>query len=106
VTGGSALECAAILDAMTALGIHDTHIPDADALLVRIVSMLTKMIARQEPHTLTLTGSTQPNTIEVGCSGIARDELLDLRARHGQMARSFFIDPPKCVEILRISQVT
>lgn len=41
---GSALECAAVLDAMVALGVHAPEADDADALLVRIVSMLTKMI--------------------------------------------------------------
>lgn len=42
---GSALECAAVLDAMTALGISPPELAEADALLVRIVSMLTRMIA-------------------------------------------------------------
>jgi four helix bundle protein len=41
---GSALECAAVLDAMTALGINPPELGDADVLLVRIVSMLTRMI--------------------------------------------------------------
>ncbi len=41
---GSALECAAVLDAMQALGLTDPQITDSDALLIRIVSMLTKMI--------------------------------------------------------------
>ena len=41
---GSALECAAVLDAIAALGITAPHATEADALLVRIVSMLTKMI--------------------------------------------------------------
>ena len=41
---GSALECAAVLDAMTALELTDPRIGESDALLVRIVSMLTKMI--------------------------------------------------------------
>src|SRR5262249_36617184 len=42
--GGSALECAALLDAMVAVGHTDPRVSEADALLVRIVSMLTKMI--------------------------------------------------------------
>ena len=41
---GSALECAAVLDAMQVVGIDDRHITDGHTLLVRIVSMLTKMI--------------------------------------------------------------
>lgn len=41
---GSALECAAVLDATAALGLHATEAADGDALLVRVVSMLTKMI--------------------------------------------------------------
>jgi hypothetical protein len=42
---GSALECAAVLDAMSAaLGINPPELGDADVLLVRIVSMLTRMI--------------------------------------------------------------
>ena len=41
---GSALECAAVLDAMQAVGIDDRRITDGHTLLVRIVSMLTKMI--------------------------------------------------------------
>ena len=41
---GSALECAAVLDAMSALGIHAPEAAEGDAFLVRIVSMLTKMI--------------------------------------------------------------
>ena len=41
---GSALECAAVLDAMTAVGRAHESTADSDALLVRIVSMLTKMI--------------------------------------------------------------
>jgi len=41
---GSALECAAVLDAMAALDISDPQVAEADALLVRIVSMLTRMI--------------------------------------------------------------
>lgn len=41
---GSALECAAVLDAMSALGISSSHATEVDVLLVRIVSMLTKMI--------------------------------------------------------------
>ncbi len=40
----SALECAAVLDAMQALGLDGPQIADSDALLVRIVSMLTRMI--------------------------------------------------------------
>ena len=42
---GSALECAAVLDATAALGIAAPRSAEADALLVRIVAMLTKMIA-------------------------------------------------------------
>ena len=41
---GSALECAAVLDAMIALGLADPQVGECDALLVRIVSMLTKMV--------------------------------------------------------------
>ena len=41
---GSALECAAVLDAMQAVWIDDRRITDGHTLLVRIVSMLTKMI--------------------------------------------------------------
>lgn len=41
---GSALECAAVLDATIALGIKAPLAAESDALLVRIVSMLTKMI--------------------------------------------------------------
>jgi four helix bundle protein len=41
---GSALECAAVLDAMRVLDLADPRIAEGDALLVRIVSMLTKMI--------------------------------------------------------------
>lgn len=41
---GSALECAAVLDAMRALGIDDARVVESDALLVRVVSMLTRMI--------------------------------------------------------------
>src|SRR5689334_8970397 len=43
---GSALECAAVLDAIRALGIRDDDVEESIALLVRIVSMLTKMITR------------------------------------------------------------
>jgi four helix bundle protein len=41
---GSALECAAVIDAMRGIGIDDPRMPDGVSLLVRIVSMLTKMI--------------------------------------------------------------
>jgi len=41
---GSALECAAVLDAARALEVDADQIPAVDELLVRIVSMLTKMI--------------------------------------------------------------
>ena len=41
---GSALECAAVLDAMYSLGVNAPQAAEADSLLVRIVSMLTKMI--------------------------------------------------------------
>ena len=41
---GSALECGAVLDAMRSLGIQDARCEQGDALLHRIVSMLTKMI--------------------------------------------------------------
>ena len=44
IARGSALECAAVLDAMNALDLADPRIGEGDALLVRIVSMLTKMI--------------------------------------------------------------
>ncbi len=40
---GSALECAAVLDAMRALGIA-AELDESFALLVRVVSMLTKKI--------------------------------------------------------------
>lgn len=41
---GSAFECAAILDAMASLGIADTRIARGQELLIRIASMLTKLI--------------------------------------------------------------
>ena len=41
---GSALECAAVLDAMQVVGLADPSIPDGHTLRVRIVSMLDKMI--------------------------------------------------------------
>lgn len=41
---GSALECAAVIDAMGSLSIACDQAADADALVVRIVSMLTRMI--------------------------------------------------------------
>jgi four helix bundle protein len=41
---GSGFECAALLDAMQAIGVEDPRIVEGRALLVRIVSMLTKMI--------------------------------------------------------------
>jgi four helix bundle protein len=41
---GSALECAAVLDALVAVGVRDPAIQEGHALLVRIVSMLTRMI--------------------------------------------------------------
>ena len=41
---GSALECAAILDAIEAVQISHAGIPRGRELLVRIVSMLTRMI--------------------------------------------------------------
>ncbi len=41
---GSAFECAALLDAMQAIGVTDSRIVQSRALLFRIVSMLTKMI--------------------------------------------------------------
>ena len=41
---GSPLECAAVIDAMQAVGIDDRRVTDGHTLLVRIVSMLTKMI--------------------------------------------------------------
>lgn len=41
---GSALECAAVLDAVRAVGIAESGLEDGYALLVRTVSMLTKMI--------------------------------------------------------------
>ena len=44
IARGSALECAAVLDAMQVVGIADSRILDAHVLLVRVVSMLTKMI--------------------------------------------------------------
>jgi hypothetical protein len=39
-----ALECATVLDAMGALDLEHDRVSEGDALLVRIVSMLTKMI--------------------------------------------------------------
>jgi four helix bundle protein len=45
---GSALECGAILDAMRAVGVEHPRLAYADDLIVRIVQMLTKMIARIE----------------------------------------------------------
>jgi four helix bundle protein len=52
---GSALECAAVLDAMTALGLSAAEVVEADALIVRIVSMLTKMIGSSLTLALTPT---------------------------------------------------
>ncbi len=44
IARGSTLACAAVLDAMQVVGLADPRIPEGHALLVRIVSMLTKMI--------------------------------------------------------------
>jgi four helix bundle protein len=44
IARGSALECAAVFDAMQAIGLCDSRLPDGYSLLVRVVSMLTKMI--------------------------------------------------------------
>ncbi len=44
IARGTALECAAVLDAMQVVWLADPRIPDGHTLLVRIVSMLTKMI--------------------------------------------------------------
>lgn len=44
VARGFALECAAVLDAMTALQLEHPSLVHSDELLVRIVSMLTEMI--------------------------------------------------------------
>ena len=44
IARGSALECAAIVDAVRVLKIGHEELADADQLLVRIVSMLTRMI--------------------------------------------------------------
>ncbi|MGE5185916.1 MAG: hypothetical protein ACM31C_27855 [Acidobacteriota bacterium] len=44
IARGSALECAASFDAMVALGSNQPLIAESDALVVRIVSMPTKMI--------------------------------------------------------------
>jgi four helix bundle protein len=44
IARGSAFECAALLDAMESVGIRDGRIDDARHLLIRVVSMLTKMI--------------------------------------------------------------
>ncbi|MGE5185190.1 MAG: four helix bundle protein [Acidobacteriota bacterium] len=44
IARGSALECAAVFDAMVALGLDHPEIAESDSLIVRIVSMLTKMI--------------------------------------------------------------
>ena len=44
IARGSARECAAVLDAIQVVGLADPRIHDGHTLLVRIVSMLTKMI--------------------------------------------------------------
>ena len=51
----SAFECAAVLDAMQSLGVVDGSQRDGYALLVRIVSMLTKMTASSPTPTPTPT---------------------------------------------------
>ncbi|CAN5147241.1 hypothetical protein BH11MYX1_BH11MYX1_44760 [soil metagenome] len=42
IARGSALECAAVLDAMQVVGLADPRIPDGHTFLVRLVSMITK----------------------------------------------------------------
>jgi four helix bundle protein len=44
IARGSALECGAVVDAVRALDVKAPNLDEADELLVRIVSMLTKMI--------------------------------------------------------------
>ena len=44
IARGSALECGAILDAVSVLGHGHAELDASDQLIVRIVSMLTKMI--------------------------------------------------------------
>jgi four helix bundle protein len=44
IARGSTFECAAVLDAMQAVGITDARMAEGYALLVRVVAMLTKMI--------------------------------------------------------------
>jgi four helix bundle protein len=44
IARGSALECAAILDVAMALGRNHEQAKESNALLLRVVSMLTKMI--------------------------------------------------------------
>lgn len=46
---GSAFECAAILDALQAVGISDSRMSAGYVLLQRVVSMLTKMIGSPTP---------------------------------------------------------
>ena len=46
ITRGSALECAAVLDACEALGVASDV--EAKELLERIVSMLTRMVAPEQ----------------------------------------------------------
>jgi four helix bundle protein len=56
---GSAFECAAVLDAMVVLGMAETRIGQGQDLLVRIVSILTKMITK--PPTPTPTPTPTPS---------------------------------------------
>jgi four helix bundle protein len=51
IARASAFECAAILDGLFHLGIQDARIPGGNELLVRVASMLTKMM--QAPSVLT-----------------------------------------------------
>jgi len=49
IARGSAFECAAMLDALQAVGASDPRMQGGYVLLHRIVSMLTKMIASPTP---------------------------------------------------------
>ena len=63
IARGSARECAAVLDAIQVVGLADPRIHDGHTLLVRIVSMLTKMIgevaAYAYAYAYAYAGSTQ-----------------------------------------------
>jgi four helix bundle protein len=52
---GSGCECAACLDALVAKGAcEDSQIAEGKTLLVRIVSMLSKLVQRFDPESMTL----------------------------------------------------